>query len=312
MFNDLNAQLVDVKEKIRLRDRLQAQLADVESSLAQEDNRLAALEAQLQREENDVKRLEGPSLAGLFFSVLGDKEQRLDKERQEFLAVKLQHDQSQYSVTSQERDLTDLKGKLAALAGLDAVYQSLLERKEKLLMQSGGANVRQLLDLSDRQAGLESGRKEVQEAIAAGQSLVSTLDGVIDSLKSAEGWGPWDRLGGGFLANLAKHSRIDDARDKVHLAQEQIRRFQRELSDVPSGESFLIDISSFDTFADFFFDGLIVDWIVQSKIQTSLERTSQVRQRVDSILQSLHNRLQDIQQQLAGLASQRKQLVEKS
>ncbi len=312
MVNDLNALLIDLKEKIRLRDRLQRQLADVERTLAQEDGRLEVLEAQLKREENDVKRLEGLSLAGMFYAVLGDKEQRLDKERQEFLAAKLQRDQCQYAVTSQERDLVDLKGKLDTLTGLDAAYQSLLERKEKFLMQSGSPSVRQLLDLSEKQAGQESDLKEVQEAIDAGQALVSTLDGVIGSLQSAEGWGTWDMLGGGFLANLAKHSRIDDARERVHQAQELLRRFQRELADVQSGESFLIDISSFDTFADFFFDGLIVDWIVQSKIQTSLDRTTQVRQRVASILQRLQNRQKDIQQQLNDLASQRQQLVEKS
>ncbi len=66
MFTDLNTQLVDAKEKIRLRDRLQAQLAGVERSLAQEDSRLEMLEAQLRREEKDVKRLEGLSLAGIF------------------------------------------------------------------------------------------------------------------------------------------------------------------------------------------------------------------------------------------------------
>ncbi len=312
MFTDLNTQLVDAKEKIRLRDRLQAQLAGVERSLAQEDSRLEMLEAQLRREEKDVKRLEGLSLAGIFYTVLGDKEQHLDKEQQEFLAAKLQRDQCQYAVTSQERELSDLKQRLASLTGLDDAYQSLLERKEKLLVQSGSAGMRQLLDLSEKQAGLQSDRKEVQEAIDAGQALVSTLDGVIGSLRSAEGWGTWDMLGGGFLADLGKHSRIDDAREQVHQAQELLRRFRRELTDVQTGENFLIDISSFDTFADFFFDGLIVDWIVQSKIQTSLDRTYQVRQRVADILQRLESRSQQIQQEVNALADRRKELIEKS
>ncbi len=312
MFPDLNAQLVDVKEKIHLRDRLQGQLADVERSLAQEDSRLEVLEAQLKREEKDVKSLEGLSLAGMFYSVLGDKEQRQDKERQEFLAARLQRDQCQYAVSTLERDLDDLKQKLAALTGLDAAYQSLLDHKERLLLQSDNPNLRQLLALSEDQARLQASRKEIQEAIEAGQALISILDEVIQSLNSAEGWGTWDMLGGGFLADLAKHSRIDDAREKVHQAQELLRRFQRELADVQSGENFLIDISSFDTFADFFIDGLIVDWIVQSKIQTSLDRTSQVRQRVAAILQRLQNQAQDIQHQLEGLAARRKELIEKS
>ncbi len=312
MFPDLNSQLVDTKEKIRLRDRLQGQLADVERSLSQEDSRLETLEAQLQREQRDVQHLEGLSLAGMFYTVLGDKEQRLDKEQQEFLAAKLQRDQCQYAVTSLERDLDDLKQKLGALTGLDEAYQSLLDRKENLLRQSNNPNLSQLLNLAEDQARLQSERKEVQEAIDAGQALVSTLDGVIQSLSSAEGWGTWDMLGGGFLANLAKHSRIDEARQLVHEAQEMLRRFQRELADVQSSENFLIDISSFDTFADFFFDGLIVDWIVQSKIQTSLDRTSQVRQRVAAILQHLEGRSQQTLLQLADLAKRRQDFIEKS
>jgi len=310
MFAALNEQLIQTKEKLRRRERIQARLADLERSLAQEDVRLEQLEARLKREEADVKSLEGLSLSGLFYAVLGDKEERLDKERQEFLAARLQRDQSQYAVTSMERELSDLKAELAAFGDLDGEYQTLLARKEKLLLDAGDERARQLIDLTDRQAALRSDVKEVQEAIDAGTSLLAELDGVIDALKSASGWGTWDMLGGGLLADLAKHSRIDEARARVHAAQEQLRRFQRELADVQSNESFLIDISSFDTFADFFFDGLIVDWIVQSKIQTSLERTSQVRQRVAGILNSLQGRLSDSQQRQQAAENQRRNLIE--
>lgn len=310
MFTALNEQLIQIKEKLRRRERIQARLADLERSLAQEDVRLEQLEARLKREEGDVKSLEGLSLSGLFYAVLGDKEERLDKERQEFLAARLQRDQSQYAVASMERELADLKAELAAFGDLDGEYQTLLARKEKLLLDAGDERARQLIDLTDRRAALRSDVKEVQEAIDAGTSLLAELDGVIDALKSASGWGTWDMLGGGLLADLAKHSRIDEARARVHTAQEQLRRFQRELADVQSNESFLIDISSFDTFADFFFDGLIVDWIVQSKIQTSLERTSQVRQRVASILNSLQGRLSDSQQRQQAAETQRRNLIE--
>jgi hypothetical protein len=310
MLTDLNARLVEVKEKLRQRERTQSRLADVEHSLAQEDLRLEGLEYRLAREQKDVKALEGLSLYGLFYTILGDKESRLDKERQEYLAALLQRDQCQHAVTSMESELADLKKQLMAFEGLDAAYQSLLERKEGLLRSAGDARARQLIDLSDQQAALRSTGKELREAVEAGQALQAMLDEVIDSLRSAEGWGTWDLLGGGLLSDLAKHSRIDEARSRVHEAQELMRRFQHELADVPSGESFLIDISSFDTFADFFFDGLIVDWIVQSKIRNSLERTVQVRQLVADILQALGNRLEQNERLLKAAQDQRRTLIE--
>lgn len=312
MLEDLNIRLIDILEKLRARDRLQNKLAEVERLLSQEVTRLEGLDVQFVREERDVQRLEGLSLGSIFYTVLGDKEQRLDRERQEFLAAKLQRDQCQFAISSLELDLADLKYKLSALGNLDSAYQALLERKEKILLSSGNDLTRQLLDLSGQQANLLADRKELWEAVSVGQAVLTTLDGVINSLNSAEGWGNWDMLGGGMLADLAKHSKIDEARDQVHQAQELLRRFQGELADIQSAESFLIDISSFDTFVDFFLDGLIVDWIVQSKIQNSLERTNQVRQRVKAVLQGLETRLAENQGQLDNLIKQRKLLVENS
>ena len=312
MLKDLNTRLIDILEKLRARDRLQNKLAEVERLLSQEVTRLEGLDVQFVREERDVQRLEGLSLGSIFYTVLGDKEQRLDRERQEFLAAKLQRDQCQFAISSLELDLADLKYKLSALGNLDSAYQALLERKEKILLSSGNDLTRQLLDLSGQQANLLADRKELWEAVSAGQAVLTTLDGVINSLNSAEGWGNWDMLGGGMLADLAKHSKIDEARDQVHQAQELLRRFQGELADIQSAESFLIDISSLATFVDFFLDGLIVDWIVQSKIQNSLERTNQVRQRVKAVLQGLETRLAENQGQLDNLIKQRKLLVENS
>ena len=312
MLKDLNSRLIDILEKLRARDRLQNRLAEVERLLSQEVTRLDGLDVQFAREKRDVQRLEGLSLGSMFYTVLGDKEQRLDRERQEFLAAKLQRDQCQYAISSLELDLADLKYKLSALGNLDSAYQVLLERKEKILLSSENDLFHQLLDITGLQANLQADRKELQEAVGSGQTVLTILDGVINSLNSAEGWGNWDMLGGGMLADLAKHSKIDDARDQVHQAQELLRRFQRELADIQSAESFLIDISSFDTFVDFFLDSLIVDWIVQSKIHNSLERTTQVRQRVKVILQGLGTRLAENRGQLDNLIEQRKLLVENS
>lgn len=134
MLKDLNSRLIDILEKLRARDRLQNRLAEVERLLSQKVTRLDGLDVQFAREKRDVQRLEGLSLGSIFYTVLGDKEQRLDRERQEFLAAKLQRDQCQYAISSLELDLADLKYKLSALGNLDSAYQALLERKEKILL----------------------------------------------------------------------------------------------------------------------------------------------------------------------------------
>ena len=79
-------------------------------------------------------------------------------------------------------------------------------------------------------------------------------------------------LGGGLLATAAKHSHMDEARDAAYHIQNLLLRFRRELADVQGLSGTLVEeVGSFETFADYFFDGLIVDWVVQSKIDRSLD-----------------------------------------
>ena len=50
-----------------------------------------------------------------------------------------------------------------------------------------------------------------------------------------------------------------------------------------------IDIGGFLTFADFFFDGIIADWLVQSKIQEARRQVADAINQVEWILGSLRS-----------------------
>jgi len=91
-------------------------------------------------------------------------------------------------------------------------------------------------------------------------------------------------LGGEFLATAIKHSKIDDARKGINDVQTKMSQFTRELADVRKSVELQIDITELASFADFFIDGLIVDWIVQSKIVDSLEQSKKAK---DIIVQAV-------------------------
>jgi len=113
------------------------------------------------------------------------------------------------------------------------------------------------------------------------------LDNALNSLNSAEGWGVWDMFGGGLISDLAKHSHIDDAKYEAERTQTLLRHFKTELADIKISDDIRIETDGFAKFADFFFDGLIADWFMQSKIQNSHESVSQVRGKVQSVMSKL-------------------------
>lgn len=312
MLEELNNQLIEIKETTRKRQKLLADLARTEQMLAQQRSRLQELDAQLKKEGSDVEKLEGLSLTGLFHTILGSKDKQLEKERQEYLAAKLKHDECTDSVSALDREQAELKEKIAASGEPESEYKSILDKKEKLIAETGDPSARRLIGLSEELADARSDVRELQEAIDAGEAVLAGVDAVIDSLRSAKNWGTWDMIGGGLISTAVKHSRIDRARASAHQVQQLLRRFQRELADVGTTSDITIDIGSFATFADYFFDGLIVDWIVQSRIGNSLTSATELRDKVQTTVAHLKQSLQQAQNRAEHTEQARQELIERA
>ena len=129
-------------------------------------------------------------------------------------------------------------------------------------------------------------KKEVREAIRAGEAALDYLREAREALDSAGNWGLLDIFGGNFISGMIKHSRIDDAKQAMTNAKRALDSFRRELQDVNEPEISL-GIDNFVTFADFFFDGILVDVLVQSKISKAKEQVDDAGRRVTQMLQEL-------------------------
>lgn len=130
-------------------------------------------------------------------------------------------------------------------------------------------------------------RREINEAIQAGQEALSCLREAKECLNSAGNWGIVDMLGGGFLTTMIKRSKMKDADVLVQQARGALKRFQRELMDVENIPEFHIDTGDFLAFADYFFDGLVADWLVQSKINDARRQVENAIGKVDYLLGQL-------------------------
>lgn len=133
--------------------------------------------------------------------------------------------------------------------------------------------------------GLE--RKEIMEAIWAGEAALISLTEAGERLGSARNWGIFDMLGGGFITDFVKHSRMNDAARCMEEARRNLRIFQRELKDIQVSMEFSIEVNGFLSFADFFFDGLVADYLVQTKINEAREQVEDAIMHVSRLLEKL-------------------------
>lgn len=129
---------------------------------------------------------------------------------------------------------------------------------------------------------------EIREAISAGEQALVSLQTAWDHLNGARNWGIADLLGGGLLSGFFKHARMNDASYSIEAAKRDLQLFQRELKDVEVMPADVrIDVGSFLLFADFFFDGLVADYLVQSRINEARSQVWDTMERVETLLGEL-------------------------
>ncbi len=129
--------------------------------------------------------------------------------------------------------------------------------------------------------------KEKREAIDSGERALRSLRSAQANLDSAKNWGIWDILGGGLISTFAKHSKMDQAKQDMEQAKYDLRSFSRELQDVNMTCNLDIETGDFLSFADWFFDGFIVDFMVQDRIDNARVQVQIAIRRVEDVLNKL-------------------------
>lgn len=289
--------LQDLSRQMSRKQHLEAALASLKEQRSALADKVRTLDGQRGKEQGDVDRLEGHSLAAFFYGVIGKMDDKLDQERQEAYAAAVRYEVARRELDSVEEELQRGAAELKELRGCEARYQELLEKKAAAIKASGLPEGGTLLELERRIALAEDQIREIREAIAAGEQARDIAVGILSSLDSAEGWGTWDLLGGGLLTDLAKHGHLDDAQRQVERLQIALRRFQTELADVTIYADMQVQIEGFLRFADYFFDGLFADWAVLDRIHSSQEQVRHTAGQIDGVLRRLDAMLAEAEQE---------------
>lgn len=287
MYTEINKQLEEAQQGVFRLHKIDAMLLHLSKEQQSLAKKTAELKVILIREHLDVVRLEKRSLAAIFHSVLGNLEQRIEKERSEALSAKLKYDQAVSELEDIRQEISTLSAERAQYQDWEHKFHSLYQQKKEMLLNAGSRSADMLMAAEEKLDSTKNNLKEILEAVAAGNNVLRALENVMSSLDSAKNWGVWDLLGGGLLADLAKHSHIDDAKAEVERVQSLLRRFNTELADVKLSADIAIDIGGFAKFADFFFDGLIADFFMQSKINDSRDSVIRVKAQVQGVLAKL-------------------------
>ncbi len=294
-MRNYHQELRDLQTKAQRRGQLEVLKADLEQQYEEQKKKVFLLEAQMKQEQADVDKLEGRSLAAFFAGLRGNKEERLDKERQEARAARVKHDMALLERNDVEDQLRRTREELADLDGIPARREEIMTAWARDVKAMGGPLGQAILDLEEKRAWHQGQQREIREAVAAGQEALVQADEILESLNTADGWATMDIFGGGLLSSVLKHDAIDKAQSKVEGLQLALRRFKTELVDVSIDADLNFTMGETTQFFDIFLDNICTDFRVMEEIDRSKKRVWSVKTEIQAVQESLTQ--QDTQHQ---------------
>ncbi len=285
----------------RLRETMAQQIADVRRTL--ED-----LEFELVEEERDVARLEG-GLSALLARMLGNREERLERERAEAVVAGERVDGHRARLVQLEADAAAAGAELAELAAAPREYAQLLAEKERQLIRSGDPRARALADLGTVLERLSADVRACEEAHQAGQGAHEALGVVLRLLDSARNASTLDMFGGGLLADAYEHGKLTSADKAAWHAQRALDVFSRELADTGIAARPVMPKVDTRWFVDTFFDNIISDVFKHQRIEKTRGEVNRLAQWVRDTGAYLKERRAELLAERAQLLTRREELL---
>lgn len=308
-MRDYQRELDDLRERIAVRRHNQSVLENLrlkESGLICEVHKRRE---QLNKEQNDVDRLERVSLASVLAAIRGDKEEQIEREKAEALVARLHLQEAERALADLQTEMRERQSLVDANADCEERYTALLREKEVEYRAKDPVLAAKLAEVEQQELGLITRRREVEEALGAGRQALSRLDGALDKLGSAQNWGVWDLMSDGIMGDIMKYQRLDEAQRQIETLSNDLRRFRMELEDISWAESFDLRPGGWMEFADYVFDNIFTDWMVQDRIERSRQDLGELWGRVQNLLRQLEREFLDIEAALRRLQQERDEAV---
>lgn len=310
-MSKIHEQLKASIQKLEQINKIEMHVNQLVNRLKVEEKALHKMEKTLVKEQRDVEKLEKEGLTTMFRKFLGDREEKLEKEREDYLRASLRFNELFKSVELIRFELDLLEKKQQHRETTERRIKKLMKAREQELMRLNTKQAKALKKIHSQADKLSKYSAEVEEAYRAGEAALACVSKTEKYLLSARNMSQRQAWSSRRGLSRAKFSAIDNARKMAYQSKHALIHFGNEIKDVyPDYElHFNMKLADFGNFANVFFDSLITDYFIQQKISTSLKNVKGTRMNLETVLNSLNLERSAIADKEAKLKSEREKLI---
>jgi len=288
--------------------RAQKYLIKVRQKIVKETENIQREELLVEAEYRDWQRLESLSMQALFSRVLGNKTERIERERQEYLEAVLTLKQSHKSLELLQFDEKILTDKVQSLPQQQQFIQDLiLERENSLEDHQRKPEWLAFFKAFDdaQKLGIE-----IREAKAVGKKCQELTQYIIELLQYAAELREW-----GIKSSLPDYyqekTTVDQAMDQFYLLYLELQKFEDEVQDIELDTkiSVVAAASKFEQSVEVYHNHLINDWIVRSRISSVITMMKSLLKEVMDLCKAVDQKEQSTKDLLLALENKQRLLI---
>lgn len=183
---DYDAALSELQEKIRRKKKAKTLLAHFTEEAARLNSIVEDRFKEYETEQEEADAMKSATLALLLYSVLGLKEEKLQKEESEALAAKAEYESAKAELDHVLNRQVELRAEIRSLGNCERDYEEMVAEKKAWLMAKEVAVNSEVEALEAEKAAIIRDSKELKEAMESGQYALRVARSVMDALAKAQ------------------------------------------------------------------------------------------------------------------------------
>lgn len=244
-------------------------------------------QAYFQRSEEelaDLEKLEQTGLRSLFNKVIGNLDKAIEKERQEYLQAVLQHKSIEEEIEVLEYETKLLKKRFRDPLKIEVELKDLIKKKQFHLKSYDSSFTKELFKKESEIGRYKLLFQKAKHALTKAEEAKKIVNEIRVELLEVKDWPP---SGKGKYASVAKKRYIDRARAKAIQAKVRLDEFGEHTKKLFRELEFDFNLDPLDNFLEKFYHNLITDFVIQQKLELTLENIDLILEKIEEAEKTL-------------------------
>jgi chromosome segregation ATPase len=175
VFEELNAELAETKDRLNRLGELKASLAPARERLTEEAHRVQRMEDCLAEVEGQIQAMQSFTLQSLIDSLLWRKEGKLNHLREELARLQPEFEVGEQTLRALDTEVKAIETEAAGLSDAEGRFKALCERKREQILAEGSEAAKALEQLASHLGAAKNERQALRKAAQLAKSLVERV-----------------------------------------------------------------------------------------------------------------------------------------